>query len=175
MKRLIGIAALAATGCGSAPAQQPEVQKWEVDSLRQDLERVQRSVEMIQQSDNPEPFKLGDNGFGYIETRAGPATVEWLRATPSGNGVKAALRFGNLSNADWNRYRILGAYGKLTKDGEPDKSDHHLFDVTLSTPLKAGRWTTVSAQINGPAVDDVGYIDILNVSVENVGLAPEPS
>lgn len=168
------LAAIGLSGCNDATATPDAVEQWELDALQASHDRVAQTVELMQQAENSEPFKLSDDGFTILQTNAGPATFQWTGVAPNGNGVRATFKVGNLTNASWNRYEIFGLYGKLNNNGEPDTSQPSSFRASSQKPVYSGYWNTVAFQIDGPEPEGIGYIDILTVSVSNVALNPEP-
>lgn len=65
--------------------------------------------------------KISDTGYDYVQTSVGPADMQWLGIRPSGNGVKLRLKVGNMTMAGWEKFQLIGSFGKLDEGGNPDE------------------------------------------------------
>lgn len=145
----------------------------EIFALQQMTNSIQSRVASLEAGDEQTPYKLSDTGFGFVETETGGGTLQWIAIKPNGNGVQLTFKVGNPSTATWNKYTLIGRYGKLTSDGEPDHSTSKPFMTELSTPIPAGGWKTIRFQLDGPKADDVGYVYLNTILIANLGLDPE--
>lgn len=165
---------LSLVGCeGKRVDQSQYAQSWQVDSINNEVSALAERVSAIERQDEALPYKLSDSGFGFIETNTGGGTLQWIGSKANGNGVSLRLKFGNPSSATWNSFTIIGRYGKLQANGEPDQSSTRPFMVDVDRPIPAGSWKTVSIQLDGPKSEDVGFLYVRSISISNVGLKAE--
>lgn len=145
----------------------------EIFALQQRAVEIERRIAALEAGDEQTPLKLGDTGFSFVETETGGGTLQWIASKPNGNGVQLTFKVGNPSTATWNKYTLIGRYGKLNSEGAPDHSTGRPFMTELSTPIPAGGWKTIQFQLDGPKVDEVGYVYLNSILIANLGLNQE--
>jgi hypothetical protein len=145
---------------------------WKLDAVEARITALEQRIGRLEPSAEY-PYKLSDSGFGFIETDTGGGTLQWTGARDNGNGVRLSLKFGNPSSASWNRYSIIGSFGKLQENGEPDESSSKPFSIESDQQIPAGAWKTVSVQLDGPKAENVGFLRVRSIIVSSVGLIPE--
>lgn len=161
-----------ATSCGNDD-QTGEGNLYQIESLQRQINNLEGRLAVLEPSTEDLPFKLGDGGFGFIESNTGGATLQWVGSKANGSGVQLSLRVGNPSTADWNKYVFIGRYGKLDSEGQPSPTYPTPFTANLSQEIPAGSWKTITVQIDGPKVEDVGYIHVDSILISNISLATE--
>lgn len=157
----------------SPVALEKSAESYQIDDLKGEVAQLKQRISILESADNLLPLKLGGDGFQFVETGAGGGTIEWIGSKDNGNGTALRLKFGNPSAADWNKYTVIGTYGKLDTDGKPVDASAKPFLISASQPIPSGHWKTVTLQLDGPKSQDVGYLRVNGVLIENIGLIPE--
>ncbi len=168
----VGVA-LILTSCDRADPDDTYAQKHELQVLQTEISGLKRRQAELEDANSRLPLKLGDDGFDFVETNAGGGTLEWLGSKDNGNGVALKLRFGNPTAANWNKFSIIGSYGKLGPDGEPLLETTRPLVIDVSQTIPKGSWRTITVQLNGPKAQEVGYLSVRAILVSNLGLNPE--
>lgn len=172
---LIAVLALVAVTLGACEREASSKQEYastsQASMLEARLEAAENRIARLERQDDILPYKLGDSGYGYIETNTGGGTLQWIGSKDRGNGVALTVKLGNPSSAAWNKFTIIGRHGKLKADGEPDESSSRPFMVDVDTSIPAGSWKTITVQLDGPKAQDVGYLYVRSISISGIGLS----
>lgn len=146
----------------------------EADTTAADVFKVGARVLALEFAErNRATAYLRPNGTGYqvLPVEVGFITIAIKDVTPFANGSKVTLRVGNPLSSSIEGFKAKTSWGRVDEKGLPQTEGSQSKEVTFSESLEGGRWTEVTAVLEGLPPEQFGYLEFTEATHRGIRLA----
>jgi outer membrane murein-binding lipoprotein Lpp len=146
-----------------------------VDALQSTVDELKRQGEtghLARQSESVAHLTPANDGYSVLRTELGVVTISLEETQSAGDGTKATLRFGNVSNATLDQVKATIEWGK--QDEKPAGPGVRSKTVNFMNSLQRGQWTNVDVVLEGIAPSELGFVTVKDFQHSGISLLGRP-